>query len=142
MTPSSIPSLPLAAAALRSRIEIDPHRNAESKPTNSGNVPDPSGPLKRNLSPTACRTFTCAFSKNGCVTIRTWLCFKLEQIRDHFYYTNGGHLINESGLRFAISQSIKSSYTNTQVHYNKNLVMLRVRANPRPLLLYKWGAFD
>ena len=34
------------------------------------------------------------------------LCLELEQFRDHFYYTNGGHLYNKSGLGFAVSQSI------------------------------------
>ena len=35
----------------------------------------------------------------------------------------------------------KSFYTNTRVHYCKNFVMLGVRTNLRPLLLYKWGTF-
>ena len=30
----------------------------------------------------------------------------LEQIRDHFSYTNGGHLYSKSGLRSAVTQSI------------------------------------
>ena len=34
------------------------------------------------------------------------LCLELEQFRDHFYYTNGGHLYNKSGLGFAVTQSI------------------------------------
>ena len=44
--------------------------------------------------------------KHGCITIRTWFCLELEQIWDHFYYTNGGYLYSKSGLRFAIAQSI------------------------------------
>ena len=39
------------------------------------------------------------------VTIKTLLCLELEQIRDHFYDTNGGYLYSESGLRFAVTQS-------------------------------------
>ena len=34
------------------------------------------------------------------------LCLELEQIRDHFYYTNRGHLYSKSGLGFAVTQSI------------------------------------
>ena len=34
------------------------------------------------------------------------LCFKLEEIRDHFYYTNGGYFSIKSGLGFALSPSI------------------------------------
>ena len=40
------------------------------------------------------------------VTKKTFFCFDLEQIRDHFYYTNGGYLYSKSGLRFAVTQSI------------------------------------
>ena len=34
------------------------------------------------------------------------LCLELEQIRDHFYYTNGGHLYSKSGLGFVITPTI------------------------------------
>ena len=34
------------------------------------------------------------------------LCLELEQIRDHFYYTNDPHLYSKSGLGFALTQSI------------------------------------
>ena len=34
------------------------------------------------------------------------LCLELEEIRDHFYYTNGGHLYSKSGLGFAVTQYI------------------------------------
>ena len=44
--------------------------------------------------------------KSSWVTIRSSLCFELEQIRDHFYYTNFKFFYNKSGLRFALAQSI------------------------------------
>ena len=36
----------------------------------------------------------------------TFLCLGLQQIRDHFYYINGGHLYSKSGLGFAVTLSI------------------------------------
>ena len=56
-------------------------------------------------SQTKCTLYT-FFSKNRWVTIETSLCFELEQIRDHFYYTNFLFFYNKSGLRFAVTQSI------------------------------------
>ena len=35
------------------------------------------------------------------------LCFELEQIGDHIYYTNGGYSYSKCGLGFALAQSIK-----------------------------------
>ena len=37
----------------------------------------------------------------------TFFCLGLQQIRDHFYYINGGHLYSKSGLGFAVTLSIK-----------------------------------
>ena len=95
------------ASALRTRMDFDLHRNASQILINSGNVPDSSGPEKCSLGLRGPRTFTSVGSKNGCVSIKTWLCLELEQIRNHFYYTNRGYFINKSGLRFAVSQSIR-----------------------------------
>ena len=38
--------------------------------------------------------------------INFFLCFELEQIRDHIYYTNATHLYSKCGRRFALAQSI------------------------------------
>ena len=55
--------------------------------------------------------------KNSWVTIETSLCFELEQIQDHFYYTNFLFFYNKSGLRFAVTQSITmvTFYSNPAV---------------------------
>ena len=34
------------------------------------------------------------------------LCFELDQIWAHIYYTNGPHFVNKCGLRFGLAQSI------------------------------------
>ena len=48
-----------------------------------------------------------SLTKNkGWVTIRTWLSFELQQIWDHFYYTNAPQLYSKCGLRFAVAQCI------------------------------------
>ena len=44
---------------------------------------------------------------NGCSAAITQLCFDLERIRDHFSQPPWGYLIVESGLIFALSQSMK-----------------------------------
>ena len=44
-------------------------------------------------------------------------CFELQQIRDHFYYTNGGHLYGKSGLRFAVTQLYMKNNTLYNVLY-------------------------
>ena len=49
--------------------------------------------------------------RNGfCVPTQNqiFLCFELEQIWDHIYYTNAPLFYSESGLRFALAQSIKN----------------------------------
>ena len=43
------------------------------------------------------------------------LCLELEQIRDHFYYTNGGHLYSKSGLGFVITPSIAKIFGHPNV---------------------------
>ena len=66
--------------ALRVKMEVDPYRNANQIPTNSGNELDPRVPLKPSLSPRGPRTWYTLFSKNSRVTIRTLLCFELQRI--------------------------------------------------------------
>ena len=82
--------------------------------------------------------------KNGWFTTRSSLCFELEQIRDHFYYTNFLFFYNKSGLRFAVTQSITmvTFYSNPAVFWKNllqvcicNVIMLWAWANLRPLLL-------
>ena len=55
-------------------------------------------------------------------------------------------MYSKSGLRFAVTQSITKLFSNPPTisikpGYYKNFAKLGVRANPRPLLLYKWGSF-
>ena len=38
------------------------------------------------------------------------LCLELEQIRDHFYYTNAPHLYSKSGLGFVLTPSIAKKW--------------------------------
>ena len=48
--------------------------------------------------------------RNGfCVPTQNqiFLCFELEQIWDHIYYTNAPHFYSKCGLGFALAQSIK-----------------------------------
>ena len=45
--------------------------------------------------------------RTPCIT--TLLGIELQQIRDHFSYTNDPHLYKKSGLRFAVTQSIAKS---------------------------------
>ena len=48
-----------------------------------------------------------SLTKNkGWVTIRTSLCFELQQILDHFYYKHFLFFYNKSGLRFAVAWCI------------------------------------
>ena len=63
------------------------------------------------------------WQKNGWVTIRSSLCFELEQIRDHFYYTNFLFFYNKSGLRFSVTQSIAKLgfYSNPTVFFKKRV---------------------
>ena len=44
--------------------------------------------------------------KNCWFTIRSLLCFELEQIRDHFNYKNFLFFYNKSGLRFDLAKSM------------------------------------
>ena len=44
----------------------------------------------------------------GRFTITTLLCFELQQIWDHFYYTNDPHLYNKSGLGFVLTHCPKN----------------------------------
>ena len=56
--------------------------------------------------------------------IKFFICFELEQIQDHIYYKNGGHLYSKCGLRFALTQSIKK-FDSVWAHRNnfwENLV--------------------
>ena len=106
-----------ATSTLHDKREVDPYRNANQIPTNSGNELDPRVPLKPSLSSRGPRTWYTLFSKNSWVTIRSLLCFELEQIRDHFYYINFLFFYNKSGLRFAVTQSITmvTFYSNPAV---------------------------
>ena len=44
------------------------------------------------------------------------LCLELEHIRDHFYYTNGGHLYSKSGLGFVPTPSIANQWVAYRLH--------------------------
>ena len=44
-----------------------------------------------------------ARAKSGWITIRNLLCFELEQIRDHIYYTIRGHLYSNCGVQFVVA---------------------------------------
>ena len=48
-------------------------------------------------------------NRNSVLTIFS-LCLELEQIRDHFYYTNAPHLYSKSGLGFDVTQSIAKKW--------------------------------
>ena len=63
-------------------------------------------PLKPSFGPRGllvCNTF---FFKSGWVSIRTLLCFELQQIWDHFCYKKIKRFYNKSGLGFSVTQSI------------------------------------
>ena len=96
----------VGTGTLRFRIKIDPYRNERQIPINSGIELDPRVPRKPSFSSRGPRTWYTLFSKNGWVTIRSSLCFELEQIRGHFYFTNFLFFYNKSGVRFDITQSI------------------------------------
>ena len=91
---------------LGSRIEFDPQWNDSTIPKNSGNELDPRVPLEPSFRPWGPRTQYTGFSKNSWVTIRTLLCFEIQQNRYHFYSTNFLFFYNKSALRFAVTQSI------------------------------------
>ena len=44
-----------------------------------------------------------ARAKSGWITIRNLLCFELEQIQDHIYYTFRGHLYSNCGVKFVVA---------------------------------------
>ena len=49
------------------------------------------------------------------------LCFELEQIRDHIYYRNGGHLYSKCDLRFALAQSQRILVGHTKTIFGRTL---------------------
>ena len=95
-----------ATHALRSRMKDHLWRNAALIPTKSGNELRSRLPLDDDFGARSSRTCNMFFQKTNQVTIRILLCFELQQIWDHFYYTNAPHLYSKSGLRFAVTQSI------------------------------------
>ena len=62
--------------------------------------------------------------------ILNWLCLKLEQIWEHFYYRNGGHFYSKSGLRFALAQSITNlGFLGCQFSYNSLYIFEQMEAH-------------